>query len=172
MTRITVFMILSFLGFNPVMSQRIAAQTESNTIKDDSLGVTFIVPDGWSATKKPVGYVMGSASTQGFMLLNTDDFNSLKSLKAAMETGIEQQDGSMLTPDGDLAMLGKLGVSGMYQGVIDGIDMLGFMMAILPDGKGKAIICISVAPKNVFNQSNMDQLKILMRSAARHEIQQ
>ncbi len=171
MTRVTVILILSFLGFNPVMSQRIAAQTEENIIKDDSLGVTFIVPDGWSATKKSVGYVMGSASTQGFMLLKTDEFSSLKNLKSAMKTGIQQQDGSMLTPDGDLSMLGKLGVSGMYQGVIDGIDMLGFMMAILPDGKGKAIICISVAPRNVFNQSNMDQLKILMRSAIRLEDQ-
>jgi hypothetical protein len=66
-------------------------------------------------------------------------------------------------------MLGKLGVSGLYAGKIDETEMLGFLMAILPDGEGKAIICISVAPETVFNQSNMDQLKILIRSAERME---
>ena len=159
--------MLNFFGFSYLTAQRVAAQTESNVIDDPEMGVHFIVPDGWQATKKEVGYVMGSSNTQGFMLLRTDEFSSLKNLKQAMNAGIEQEDGSKLTPDTELNMLGNLGVSGLYKGTIDGNEMYGFLMAILEDGKGKAIICISVAPKTVFNQSNMDQLKILMRSAVR-----
>ena len=66
--------------------------------------------------------------------------------------------------DGELSNLGNQGVSGMYRGTIDGKEMLGFLMALMPPSKGRAAICITVAPVDVFNQSNMDHLKILLRS--------
>jgi hypothetical protein len=81
-----------------------------------------------------------------------------------MEAGILQEDGSILELNGDLTNLGNQGVSGMYRGTIDGKEMLGFLMALMPPSKGRAAICIAVAPIDLFNQSNMDQLKILLRS--------
>lgn len=142
----------------------IAATANAQTVSDEDLGFDFTPPDGWNATKKAHGYVMGSANTQGFMLLQSQEFKSLKALKSAMQTGIEQEDGSLMTPEGDLNMLGKQGVAGMYTGIIDEVEMKGFMMALMPEGKGVAAIGIAVAPATVFNQSNMDQLKMLLRS--------
>ncbi len=140
------------------------AQEDSSVIVDKEMKIQFTVPEGWKVTKKDNGYLMGSSSTQGFMLLNVQNFTSLKKLKAAMEEGIEQEDGSKLMPVTDLAKLGNQGVSGLYSGKLDGVEMQGFLMALMPPSKGRAAICISVAPKSVFNQSNMDQLKLLMRS--------
>jgi hypothetical protein len=37
-------------------------------------------------------------------------------------------------------------------------------MALMPPSEGRAVICISVAPADIFNQSNMDELKTLLRS--------
>jgi hypothetical protein len=140
------------------------AQDETSVIKDDEMKIQFTVPDGWKSTKKENGYLMGSENTNGFMLLKVQDFKSLKKLRLAMEAGIEQDDGSKLMVDGELSNLGNQGVSGMYRGTIDGKEMQGFLMALMPPSKGRAAICIAVAPIDLFNQGNMDQLKILLRS--------
>ncbi len=140
------------------------AQSDSEIIKDEELKISFTVPDGWQATKKDDGYLLGSANTQGFMLIKVMDFKSIKRLKSAMEAGIQQDDGSKLMPTTELTMLGEMGVSGMYDGTVEGTEMLGFLMALMPPSKTRAAVCISVAPKTIFNQSNMDQLKLLLRS--------
>ena len=140
------------------------AQEDASIIKDDEMMIQFTIPDGWKSTKKDDGYLMGSENTNGFMMLKDQDFKSLKKLRLAMEAGIEQEDGSKLMVDGKLSNLGDQGVSGMYRGTIDGKEMQGFLMALMPPSKGRAAICITVAPIELFNQSNMDQLKILLRS--------
>ena len=140
------------------------AQEDASIIKDDEMMIQFTIPDGWKSTKKDDGYLMGSENTNGFMMLKVQDFKSLKKLRLAMEAGIEQEDGSKLMVDGKLSNLGDQGVSGMYRGTIDGKEMQGFLMALMPPSKGRAAICITVAPIELFNQSNMDQLKILLRS--------
>ena len=150
-----VILVLGIILSTNLLAQKIA---------DDDMGIEFTPPEGWQATKKEVGYLMGSAHTQGFMLLRSDEFKSIKALKSAMKKGIQQEDGSLLKPTKDLAILGDKGVSGMYSGTIDGTEMTGFMMALMPEGKGLAAICISVAPTNNFNQSNIDQIKLLMRN--------
>lgn len=154
MKRLVLLLIL--LIFAPGLKAQI--------VSDSNLGFDFTPPEGWIATKKEHGYVMGSTHTQGFMLLQSQDFKSQKALKNAMDAGIEQEDGTMMMPVGELNMLGKQGVSGMYAGKIDEVEMKGFMMAFMPEGKGIAAIGIAVAPATVFNQSNMDQLKLLLRS--------
>ena len=81
-----------------------------------------------------------------------------------MEAGIEQNDGTKLMLNGSLRLLGNQGVSGMYMGKIDEEEVTGFMMALFPPYETRAAICISVAPSKLFNQTNMDQLKLLLRS--------
>jgi len=140
------------------------AQTQNEPIIDNKMKLQFSAPAGWKISKKDDGYLMGSPNTSGFMLIKVQDFDSIISLKSAMESGILLEDGSKLLTDGDLYLLGGKGVSGMYKGVIDGTEMTGFLMALLPPSEGRAVICISVAPADIFNQSNMDELKILLRS--------
>lgn len=140
------------------------AQDGPKAIIDNDIKIQFTPPDGWQATKKDIGYVMGSDHTEGFMLIKVQDFKSLKKLKAAMEAGVKQEDGLILKPASDLTMLGDQGVSGIYIGTIDDVEMTGFLMALLPPSKRMAVICISVAPSSNFNQSNVDQLKMLLRS--------
>lgn len=140
------------------------AQTQNEPIIDNKMKLQFSAPAGWKISKKDDGYLMGSPNTSGFMLIKIQDFDSIISLKSAMESGILLEDGSKLLTDGDLNLLGDKGVSGMYMGAIDGTEMKGFLMALLPPSEGRAVICISVAPADIFNQSNLDELKTLLRS--------
>ena len=155
--------LLSIFFFLASMSLAMA-QNEPEPIIDSEMKIQFSAPPGWKTTKKGDGYLMGSPNTSGFMLIKVQNFATIVSLKSAMEAGLQLEDGSKLVPVGDLNLLGNLGVSGIYVGAIDGTEMKGFLMALMPPSKGRAVICISVAPLYLFNQTNMDELKTLLRS--------
>ena len=154
---LSIFSLLVIIS----MSQ---AQTQNEPRIDNKMKIQFSAPVGWKISKKDDGYLIGSPHTSGFMLIKVQDFDSIISLKSAMESGILLEDGSKLLTDGDLNLLGDMGVSGMYLGAIDGTEMRGFLMALMPPSEGRAVICISVAPADIFNQSNIDELKTLLRS--------
>ena len=150
---------LFIVGFSSTL---LLAQTDS--INDADMKIQFQPPESWQATKKDDGYVLGSDKFQGFMKISVQPFATIKELRSAMMHGIAQPGGALLTPVDSLQNLGEVGVAGLYEGTIDGQEMRCYMMALMPPSKGRAAICISVAPKEVFNQSNIDQLKLLMRS--------
>jgi hypothetical protein len=154
---LSIFSLLVIIS----MSQ---AQTQNEPRIDNKMKIQFSAPVGWKISKKDDGYLIGSPHTSGFMLIKVQNFDSIISLKTAMESGILLEDGSKLLTDGDLNLLGDMGVSGMYLGAIDGTEMRGFLMALMPPSEGRAVICISVAPADIFNQSNIDELKTLLRS--------
>jgi len=154
--------LITLLIFAFIISET-TAQNDS-TVIDNELKLQFTAPEGWQITKKGDGYLLVSPKASGFMLIEVQKFTTIKSLKTAMENGIEQEDGSKMMPLEDLAMLGDRGVSGLYGGKIDDEEMTGFLMALLPPSRTRTVVCISVAPQRLFNQSNLDQLKILLRS--------
>jgi hypothetical protein len=156
--------ILLTLVYISLFSTGLWAQGNSEPIISEEMKIQFTPPEGWKATQKEYGYLMGSPNTPGFMTIKVQKVTSLKKLKSTMEAGIEQEDGSLLMPAGDLTMLGSQGVSGIYKGTVEGTEMTAFLMALMPPSKGRVAICVAVAPKDLFNQSNIDQLKLLMRS--------
>jgi hypothetical protein len=159
-------LIISFIVMLLVSSLTTSfAQDGPQTVRDEDLKVQFIVPSGWSVTKKDIGYVMVPYETpDGFILVEVDSFVSVKELKVAMTNGITQEDGEVLTPIAELADLGSQGVAGLYEGMVDEKEVKGFLMALMPPSGGKAAIAIVVAPAEYFNQSHIDELKLLFRS--------
>lgn len=155
--------LLSLFYFLASMSV-LSAQNGQEPIIDSEMNIQFSAPAGWKTTKKDDGYLMGSTNTNGFMFINVQNFATIISLKSAMEAGLQLEDGTKLVPAGNLNLLGNIGVSGIYIGQIDGTEMKGFLMALMPPSRGRAAICISVAPVYLFNQTNMDELKSLLRS--------
>lgn len=157
--RITLLaIILLSLCENPTLAQ------ETNRILDDEMGISFAVPQDWQATKEEDRYIMGSTGISGFMLIKTESLHSINELKEAMEAGIETKDGSIMTPAQDLSLLGQQGVAGLYHGKIDDVEMTGYLMALMNASKEKTVLCISISPSSNFNQSNLDYVKILLRS--------
>ena len=151
-------LICFLLLLNVAMAQDI---TRTNI---PEMGISFAVPDGWSATKKDDAYILSSPGFNGFIMLKTVLLHSINELQTAMENGIELQDSTKLVPVEDLKLLGQQGVSGIYQGMIDEQEMTGYLIALMETTKQKTVLCISVSPSDKFNQSNLDYVKILVRS--------
>lgn len=140
------------------------AQSGPQTIVDKEKKIQFTVPSGWSVTDKDFGYILGPYQTEGFILIQVEDYTNLNDLKNAMSNGITQEDGSVLTTMDPLTDLGSRGVAGMYEGEVDNESVRGFLMALMPPSKSRAAISIIVAPATHFNQSHIDELKALVRS--------
>ena len=155
-----LIVLLLFCTFNQSF-----AQDGPQTGRDEDMKLQFIVPSGWSVAKKEIGYVMVPyETTDGFILVKEDSFVSVKDLKVAMTNGITQENGTVLKPIGDLTDLGSQGVAGIFQGTIDEQEVKGFLMALMPPSGGRAAISVVVAPLEYFNQSHIDELKMLVRS--------
>lgn len=137
---------------------------ETERILDKEMDISFGVPEGWKATKEGDYYLLGSPGTSGFMMIKTELLHSMNEVKAAMETGIKTKDGSVMKPAEELRQLGDQGVAGLYHGNIDDVEMTGYLMALMNAAKQKTVLVISVSPSASFNQSNLDNVKILLRS--------
>ena len=139
-------------------------QQEPQTIIDKEKRIQFTVPDGWTATEKEFGYRLDDNETKGFILIELKNHTSLSDLKLEVNKGITQEDGTLLTTLEPLTDLGSLGVMGLYQGKVKGKSVKGYLMALMPPSKSRAVITIIVVPKPIFDQSHIDELKALFSS--------
>jgi len=135
-----------------------AQEIETNT----DLGIEFSYPSNWNLTPKEDGYLMGVENREGFILIKVEAYKSLKKMKASMQNGITQEDGSVLTLLNELQPYGENALAGMYEGTVDEKKVRGFLIGKF--NKGKSAITIVVAPATRFNQSHMDALKMIGRS--------
>lgn len=135
-----------------------AQEIESNA----DLGIEFTYPSNWNLTQKEDGYLMGVENKEGFILIKVEAYKSLKKMKASMQNGIAQEDGTVLTLLNELQPYGENALAGMYEGTVDEKKVKGFLIGKF--NKGKSAIAIVVAPETRFNQSHIDALKMIGRS--------
>lgn len=149
--------ILYFLSISNLV---LAQEKEANT----SLGIEFSYPSNWTPTANENGYLIGSEKLEGFILIRVESYKSIKKMKASMQNGITQEDGTMLTLLNELKPYGENAFAGMYEGTVDKQLVRGFMIGKFNKGNNKSAITIVVAPATRFNQSHMDALKMIGRS--------
>lgn len=143
-----------------VANLSVAQKTENNA----DLGIEFNYPSNWSPTVQKDGYLIGSEKLEGFILVRVGSFKSLKKMKASMQNGITQENGSVLTLLNELQPYGENALAGMYEGTVDEQKVRGFLIGKFNTKNNKSAFAIVVAPENRFNQSHMDALKMIGRS--------
>lgn len=152
-----ISIVLSFLF---VTHFSLAQETETNA----QLGIEFTYPSNWTLSEKEDGYLMGVENREGFILIKIESYKSLKKMKASMQNGITQEDGSILTLLNELQPYGENALAGMYEGSVDDQKVRGFLIGKFDNKNNKSAITIVVAPETRFNQSHMDALKMIGRS--------
>ena len=153
----SISIVLTFLLVSTISW---AQEIESNT----DLGIEFKYPSNWNLTPKEDGYLMGVEKREGFILIKIESYKSLKKMKASMQNGITQEDGSVLTLLNELQPYGENALAGMYEGTVDEKKVRGFLIGKFNSKTNKSAITIVVAPADRFNQSHMDALKMIGRS--------
>lgn len=153
----TIYLAISFLLIANFSN---AQKTETSA----ELGIEFDHPTNWAPTAKEDGYVLGSEKLEGFIIIRVGSYKSLKKMKASMETGIEQEDGTLLSLLNELRPYGENALAGMYEGTVDEQKVRGFLIGKYNPKTNKSAFAIVVAPSDRFNQSHMDGLKMIGRT--------
>jgi len=115
---------------------------QGKRISDREMGISFLVPDGWKAVKQGGGYLMGSDTLKGFILILPHGYPSLEAMGAEAEQGILDEDsGILLHPASELRKFGGNGLQGEFRGTIQERDATAYAVGLLsPKGGGVTIL--------------------------------
>ncbi|MBT8218311.1 MAG: hypothetical protein KJP00_00690 [Bacteroidia bacterium] len=83
------------------------------------LGLSFTIPPGWQGQETESGFLMGSHTEPGVILILPSDVNSLEILESNAHAGISDENGTHLQLSGNLDRTGSNGVGGTFEGMLE-----------------------------------------------------
>lgn len=141
-------MILLGLGSTaePASAQPAAAQPTTEPMSDPYWGIRLQAPDGWIGQAMEGGFLFGSHTIPGLMIVMPHDLTSLDAMRAEAQQGIVENDGTRLQLAGSLQPFGERGLRGEYQGTIQGQPARVHAIGLLsPHGGGATILAATEA---------------------------
>jgi hypothetical protein len=118
------------------------AASQGRKISDPEMGIAFTVPEGWKAVKQGGGYLMGSDTLKGFLLILPHEYTSLEAMGAEAAEGlIDEEAGILLYLSAELKKFGGKGLQGEFRGTIQGRDAAAYAVGLLsPKGGGVTVL--------------------------------
>lgn len=132
-----IFIVLSLLSYNAL------ANPQTGEIDYPALGIQFTVPQGWLGQETEAGFVMGSHTEAGLLLVSTHEEKSLDALKQQASQVI--RDGSVqLQKSGQFVNLNKNAIGVEFSGYADGQAAKAFIAGVLnPHGLGVTVMALT-----------------------------
>lgn len=128
------------------------------------LGLSFEIPDGWVGQETQIGYMMGSNTVPGIiLLLPHDQPYTLDQITAHAQQGLNEGNGTILNLSGSLSDLGKQSVGGLFTGTLEGQAAKAYIIGMHnPHGLGMTIVAITTVEQ--FNDQYAQYAKMVMNS--------
>jgi hypothetical protein len=117
-------------------------QDGGKRVSDAQMGISFVPPSGWIAQKQGEGFLLGSNTHKGFILILPHTFTGLNQMAEEARQGIVEEDsGIQLMPVSQFQAFGSNGISGDFEGMIQGRRARAFAIGLLsPRGGGVTIL--------------------------------
>ncbi len=93
-------------------------KANSDEVGDPYFGFKFVPPSGWIAQKTDVGYVLGSNSEQGIILIIPHQYQNLDAMKSAAAEGLADENGTQLQMKGSAKPFGVNGIEVSFEGLV------------------------------------------------------
>jgi hypothetical protein len=122
------FFIQLFILF--MFISQVFAQSGS-IINDAVTGVQFSIPEGWSGQKTDTGYLLGSNSKKGFILIFYHQYKNLDQIRQEAAQGIVDENGTMLNLEGSLKSISDNGLAGQFSGTIEWQQATAYVASII-----------------------------------------
>lgn len=128
------------------------------------LGLSFEIPSGWVGQETQVGYMMGSNTIPGVILLLPHDVPySLTQIKQQAYQGLNEGNGTVLNLSGELADLGEESVGGLFTGTLEWQPAKAYIIGMRnPHGLGMTIVAVTTAEN--FNNQYQQYAQTVMNS--------
>lgn len=116
------------------------AQIEGR-VSDSKRGLEFVLPNGWVGQQTHEGYAFQSAAMPGVLLVLYHDYDDVNTLSESAIEGLEDDEGTSLAVDGDIASYGKNGIQTMFAGTVQWQPAKAYAIGLVsPHGGGISII--------------------------------
>lgn len=108
------------------------------------LGIKFTIPSGWVGQELEEGYLMGSETEPGFILMMTHEATKLDELKAEAEKGIHEAGGTSFSLQGALDQISHEAVGGRFSGTLEYNKAEAYIGAMInPFGTGVTVMVVT-----------------------------
>jgi hypothetical protein len=117
---------------------------DSGTKEFPNLGITFTIPEGWVGQENEVGYIMGSYTDPGIILIMTHQTQDLDQLKMEAQQGVQDNEGTSLSVEGTIVNFSTSGIQAFYQGTVGYQPAKAFAVGLInPHGTGVTVIAMT-----------------------------
>ena len=105
-----------------------------------NLGIKFTIPEGWKGAETDGGFLMGSDSKPGLVIMLPHEVKDLNILKKEAEAGLYDE-GIALKKSSEFESIGKEGIGAEFEGLIQGEKAKAYVAGIInPFGSGVTIM--------------------------------
>jgi hypothetical protein len=139
-TGICAFILSLFLAIG------VQAQGLTGTVKHPQWGVTFTMPDGWVGRQGSEGYLFGSHTERGFVLILPHQYATLETLRTEAQKGLDDGFGTRLEVDGAIQPFGERGLAAALQGQVEGQAARAYVVSVLGPSGGGVTVLSAVEP--------------------------
>jgi len=114
----------------------------AEAVRDSPMGISFSPPPGWKAQKQGNGFILGSDTDKGFILIMEHAYTSLDQMNEEASQGlIDEANGIELVPSSVSEPFQKNGLAAEFQGVVQGKMAKAYALGLLsPHGGGVTIL--------------------------------
>lgn len=129
---------------NPLQKSATAIAS-GQTLSDEQSGISLRVPPGWKAKQVSSGYVLGSDTHPGLIMISGHTYGTLQELQADSGEGIQDaENGISLTPSSQLVRVGANGLGSELTGTVNGTPAKGYAIGMVsPYGGGIVVVALT-----------------------------
>ena len=133
-----LYMLCLVMASMPLLAQEVSYE---------HLGIEFQIPQGWVGQETEGGYIMGSNTEPGMLLITTHTAKSLEQLRTEAAQGIVDE-GTMLQMQGQIETLSSSAIGAEFGGNMNGQPAKAYVAGLLnPHGLGITIIGLTSSEK-------------------------
>jgi hypothetical protein len=134
-----------------------------NEIVDKEFGVRFTPPKGWIAQKNEAGYLLGSHTEKGVIVMTGNEYSSLEQMRAEARQGLVDENGTNLQLAGEIVAIGEKMLGAPYQGMVEWQPAKAYAVGLLsPLGGGVSIIAMVETAS--YSETYADYVKAIAKS--------
>jgi len=136
---LSILLCFSFFLNTTSMAQK------TGKIEYKSLGLSFTIPNGWVGQEGDGAFIMGSNTLAGFMMVTTNQAQSIDQLKQEAMAGIQEANGTALQTNGQFESIGSNGIGAEFNGTAEWQPATAYVAGLTnPYGNGVTIMVITL----------------------------
>ena len=127
-----------------VLYAGIVSAQDTGQVDYPYLGIRFNIPEGWQGKEIEIGYILGSNTEPGFILLKTHEARTIDTLRQEAGKGIFEEGGTVLQLAGKLEPVGDQGIGGPFSGTVEFQAAKAYVTAVInPFGNGVMVLAVT-----------------------------